>query len=983
MQQKQIRKRYFTLFTILFLYLTALNVKAQTETYSWSNVAIGGGGFVSGIVTSKTEQGLMYCRTDVGGAYRWDAANSKWVPLLDWISDNEVGYLGVEAIAIDPVETNKVYMLVGTSYFNNGKTAILRSDNYGNSFSITDVTSQFKAHGNGMGRQTGEKLVVDPNNTSILLCGTRANGLFKSTNAGVSWSKVSTLSVSTTPNANGISFVVLDPSSGTPGSATQTIIVGVSRTGTNLYRSDDGGATFTEITSAPSTLMPHRAVLASNGNLFITYANNAGPWDITGAGAIWKYNLGSGAWTNVTPATGFTGAYGGISVDPANPDRLVASSLNSYWPQDNSYGDRIFLTINGGSSWTDIVDRGFDLDANGSPWIDGNAIHWAGCVEFDPFDTKKAWVISGNGVFSTDDIDATTNVWKFNVKGLEETVPLDIVSVANGPLVSVIGDYDGFRHTDVSQYGPIHTPKIGTTSGIAVAALNPYIMLRVGYKMFYSVDKGISWTECTINGENGKVAISADGSVFLHNPENSSTTYRSLDKGATWTTVSGLTINGAIPVADPINPDKFYAYNSNNGSILISTNGGVSFSASGSPGSGGSKIIRLAPLREGDIWVPLYGNGLTRSVNSGQDFTKISGVTYCGAVGFGKEAPGQSYPAVYIWGTVGGVLGIHRSVDEGATWERINDDDHEYGGPGNGQFVIGDMNVYGRVYMSTAGRGIVYGESDQTCIPTWIVPNIKVNSDASQEVTMTSVSQGATVLLSPEPASGGTWSWTGPGGFTSASREVSLASIDGSDAGIYIAHYTDPDGCESGAQTFTVNVLIKATGIIIKGEGDATSIDEKGGTLQLVAEFTPANTTDQSVTWSITGGSDLATLSSDGILTATDDGIVTVRATANDGSDVFGEVEITITNQVVTAIEETVDSRFGVYPNPVDFNINIRNANNLKQVTVRNAQGQLIKAIPAGKNSIVIPMSDLVTGMYIMELTDIHNRTYFKKVVKH
>ena len=93
-------------------------VKAQaTADYDWKNVAIGGGGFVSAIITSKTEQNLVNARTDVGGAYRWNASTSSWVPLLDWVSDDEVGYLGVESLAIDPQSPNKVYMLVGISYF--------------------------------------------------------------------------------------------------------------------------------------------------------------------------------------------------------------------------------------------------------------------------------------------------------------------------------------------------------------------------------------------------------------------------------------------------------------------------------------------------------------------------------------------------------------------------------------------------------------------------------------------------------------------------------------------------------------------------------------------------------------------------------------------------------------------------------------------------------------------------------------------------
>ena len=67
---------------------------------------------------------------------------------------------------------------------------------------------------------------------------------------------------------------------------------------------------------------------------------------------------------------------------------------------------------------------------------------------------------------------------------------------------------------------------------------------------------------------------------------------------------------------------------------------------------------------------------------------------------------------MYIWGTAGGVLGIHRSDDMGTTWTRINDDAHEFGGPGNGNFVMGDRNVYGRAFMSTAGRGIVYSDKN-------------------------------------------------------------------------------------------------------------------------------------------------------------------------------------------------------------------------------------------------------------------------------
>ena len=780
---------------LLVAFLLVCNILAA-QTYTWNNVAIGGGGFVSGIVTSKTESGVMFARTDVGGAYRWDATNSKWIPLMDWTSESQTGYQGVESVAIDPQASKNVYMLVGTSYFNNGNTAILRSTDYGNTFAITDVSSQFKAHGNGMGRQNGEKLVVDPNKGSVLFCGTRYNGLFRSTDSGISWSNLTTIG-NATANGNGLSFVLVDPSSGTTGNASQTIFFGVSQTSNNFYKSTNGGTSFSLVTGGPS-LMPQRAVLASDKNMYITYADAEGPWNIS-TGQVWKYNTTTGAWTNVTPVANQFG-YGGISVDPNNPQRLIASSTNAYWTQYTGvYGDRFYLSTNGGASWTDLVNSGITLDPNGCTWIGSNSIHWAGCIEFNPFNTTQAYVISGNGVFVCDNVNASFTTWKFAAKGIEETVPLDIVSIKGGPLVSVIGDYDGFVHSDITQYAPIHTPRMGTTTGLAVAALSTSTMVRVGGgdnssgKMYYTTNQGTSWTQTSsINGFQGKVALSANGSTILHCPSGSSTMYRSTNNGSSWTTCNGISIADAVPVADQVNSNKFYAYNSNSGVMMVSTDGGTNFSSAGSPGSGGSKIARTVSAIEGDIWVALYSGGLTHSTNSGSSFTKISGVGACSAVGFGKAAPSATYLSIYIWGTVGGVTGAFRSIDQGATWVRVNDDAHEYGGPGNGQFVIGDMNVYGRVFMSTVGRGIAYGETTTaTCTATITTP-------------ATSFCTGGSTILTA--STGNSYKWSNASGSITGATNVTYTATA---AGTYTVAVTDASGCTatSTATTITVSAL--------------------------------------------------------------------------------------------------------------------------------------------------------------------------------
>jgi hypothetical protein len=560
---------------------------------------------------------------------------------------------------------------------------------------------------------------VDPNDGAVLFTGTRTKGLFRSADHGATWSRVATLDVTTTTNGNGISFVVFDPSSGSAGSATRTIYAGVSRSGQpNLYRSLDAGGTWTAVNGAPTTYVPQRATLANDGIMYLTYGNGAGPngsgADAMDHGAVYRFDTQGGAFTDVSPLKGTENrAFGGISVDPADSNRVVATTINTYQQQPWGWGDRIFISENGGTGWTDLIGANrVTMDAGKFPWIVNHAIHWAGSIEMDPFDTKRVFVSSGNGIFMTRDVDAAKSTWTFAVEGLEETVPGDAVSLPDGPLVSVIGDYDGFVHTDltVSPVNGTHNPSMGTTLGVASARDNPALLARVGSHLYGSTNEGSSWTEWTrpTADTNGHLAFSANGDVLLWTA--GSTLRRRTTNGGTWTTASGIAF-AAFPMADPMNANAFYTYDPATGSVYVSTDGGQSFTNPSTVARRGNARIAVAPGVEGDVWIALYGGGLTRSTNSGTSFQGVGSVQSCSAVGFGAPAQGKTFASVYIWGAAGGgPTGVYRSDDAGATWLRINDDAHEYGGPGNAQFVIGDASVYGRVFMSSAGRGIVWGE---------------------------------------------------------------------------------------------------------------------------------------------------------------------------------------------------------------------------------------------------------------------------------
>ena len=84
------------------------------DPYVFKSVTIGGGGFVTGLIFNPSEKGLVYARTDVGGAYRRDSRSAQWVPLLDWAGQSDWNLCGVESLASDPVDPRRVYIASGT-----------------------------------------------------------------------------------------------------------------------------------------------------------------------------------------------------------------------------------------------------------------------------------------------------------------------------------------------------------------------------------------------------------------------------------------------------------------------------------------------------------------------------------------------------------------------------------------------------------------------------------------------------------------------------------------------------------------------------------------------------------------------------------------------------------------------------------------------------------------------------------------------------
>src|ERR1035441_1401536 len=204
------------------------------------------------------------------------AATRRGQPMLDWVPYKDVNLMGIESIALDPSDASRVYLACGT--YTNPRTpngAILRSDDRGRTFQRTDVP--FKFGGNEDGRGNGERLAVDPGDGRVLYLGTRHDGLWRSTDRGVTWSRVVSFpdieeEIAPAPAAapgetpaehyrrmpvrgDGIVFVKYAPQAEeiSTHSPTQTIYVGVSLMNrSNLFVSHDAGKSWHEIAGADS-----------------------------------------------------------------------------------------------------------------------------------------------------------------------------------------------------------------------------------------------------------------------------------------------------------------------------------------------------------------------------------------------------------------------------------------------------------------------------------------------------------------------------------------------------------------------------------------------------------------------------------------------------------------------------------------------------------------------------------------------------------
>ena len=690
--------------------------------YSWRTMAVGGGGWVTGLSTS--DGGALYARTDVGGAYRWDRDGSRWVQMIveGGVPDPDFSDYVVEALATAPSDGDRVYMTVGDD-LTEPVGRVLVSDDAGRSWE--EGGRRFAVHGNAEWRQAGSRLAVDPEDPDLVLLGTRTEGLWLSDDAGTSWRELSALPRGREREGEdpaGVTFAVFDPD-GRDGDAAARFWVGVA--GAGVFLTEDGGESWTLIAPTPDGV-PRDADLAGD-HLYVAVGG--------GQPAMLKIDRGGATSESLYPPDHVAA----VAVSPADPDLVFAGN-------EGVRDGYLFRSRDGGSTWDELD---VEIASEEAVWplrTRLDSYMSVGDFAFEPSRPDTLWFAEGMGVWRSSDLDDDEVTWDFASTGIEELVSSDAVKPPGRPLLTAHWDRNLFRHPDGEPSYPPLSDRFNSAWSLDVAAKDPDAVVAVvsdhrscciedglSNQSGYSADGGQTWRrfgslEAGTHPEGlefGNIAVSSgepDDLVWV--PSNGGAVHYSGDRGDTWrpSEYSGSEphfahyLRRSALIADASRGGTFYVLDADG--VQVSQDAGATWRRTASRGLPGRDALRFnatllsLPGRAGELLLTTGlldegSHGLFRSSDAGESWTELPGLEDVARIGLGPPVRPGDPTTVFASGRRGDVTGLWRSGDLGRTWQLITT--APLGIYQDISVLVADPDVAGRVYVGFSGTGFVVG----------------------------------------------------------------------------------------------------------------------------------------------------------------------------------------------------------------------------------------------------------------------------------
>lgn len=597
--------------TVLWTEMQAVSAAASSSTLgNWTQIGplngntLQGIGRVNCIAFHPTQPNTVFVGAPAGGVWKSTNGGNSWNTNTDLLPN-----LGVSAIAIDPIHPDTMYIATGDrDAADTYSIGLLKSTDGGQTWNTTGMSYSVT-----MSQRIGG-IYINPKNTEQIVVASRS-GIYRSTNGGASFSTVSTGSW------QNLNFI--------PG-ASDTLLAG-SNSSARVARSVDAGQTWTAVTSGLPTNVGSRVELAttaddnsyvyavvsaSNNGLYGVYRSTDGGASFTQVFSGNTSNLlswGTSPGPNSGSSAGGQGWYDlAIAVSPLNKNEVYVGGVN------------IWRSTTGGSSWS--------LSAH---WYGGGGAAFAHADQhYFKYKPGTSTLYAGNdgGVYKTS--DGTTYTSLCDGLGITQYYRID-VSEGNQAL-TIAGAQDNGNHLENS-FGWSRV-KGGDGMDNAIAETNPNIMYAASqYGNFSKSNNGGQSFNAPFNlPPNGQgqwitpivIDPTNDNVVYIGFDQLWKSTNAGVSFSATSTYIDGMQQwIDAIAVA-PSNPS--YIYVSIESKVYKSTNGGTSWTLISGPLTSNRKVtdIAVSDTDPNHIWITKSGysnsDKVYTSSNAGIVWTNIS-----------------------------------------------------------------------------------------------------------------------------------------------------------------------------------------------------------------------------------------------------------------------------------------------------------------------------------------------------------------------
>lgn len=568
----------------------------------------------------------------------------------------------VTAVAIHPVTPTTVY--AGTV-----GGGIYRSTNAGSTW--TAVNSGLLDGLDRLPVAVGA-LMIHPVLPSIIYAGTQGGaGLYRSTDGGQTW-----LAATSGLPATAVYALAIDPQNPS--------IVYVGSWGLGVFRSVDGGVSWSG-TALTGRFVEALAIDPATPS--IVYAGtNTGVFRTADSGANWA------AANSGLPGT--VPAVRALAINPATPTTLYAAlssgvfrsldgaatwtattlagsifelAIDPQMPTTILAGARtgMFRSVNAGANWTAINTGLQTFSALDPPYVSA--------VALNPMTPTTIYVglrSGGPGVFKSTDSGAS---WAASNTGMRATgVPAVLIDPSTPSVLYVATRGDGVHrsHDDGATWTPLKAGSGADITALAVnAAATPTFFAGTDEGNVYRRTSGTDiWTRVSTGLPARQVtALATDPAApaVVYAGTLDRGVYRSLNLGTTWAPLGLANQQIATLAVDPLTPSNLYAGTSHG--FFRSTDSGANWTSATTGLSGGALTLVVDPVVPSTLYAG-NGFGVFRSLDSGSTWTlSKTGLTLSPVHALAIDP--SDTRILYV----AGEGGVFCSTNFGVTWYRLSD----------------------------------------------------------------------------------------------------------------------------------------------------------------------------------------------------------------------------------------------------------------------------------------------------------------------